>query len=365
MTRRSPASPRRAIETSGFSPSVPMESTWPPEISPSGAVVVWDVDRGALCVRDPGPVGGAARFSPDSRRIALAHEDGSLLVYDLKSGQCCRRWRGPAPAGDLAFRPDGGQIAVVYREDKPTCRILDADTGKQVRAISLPSAGSVAWSPDGTTLAIGGDDQESPSGTPQQAIAKRSWRGIPMAGLRTAFHPAGTMLASNGYEARLRLWDPVLGRQVLSVTDSQVLARFQPGRPDLRWAGNRAQPLASRSGHRVPDAGPCLEPSPELRAAVDPPRRPAPGRRDGPGRGALGPGTRHGARLPADRDGLAQHVRAVGRPAHQRLGRRPAMADSHRSDERRGSDRATPKFALAGNGLRDRRGPNGPGRRGG
>ena len=40
---------------------------------PSGAVAVWDVDRRALCVRDPGPVSGwAARFSPDSRRIALA-----------------------------------------------------------------------------------------------------------------------------------------------------------------------------------------------------------------------------------------------------------------------------------------------------
>ena len=44
-TRRSPGSPRRAIETSGFSPSVPTEGIWPPEITPSGAVAVWDVDR--------------------------------------------------------------------------------------------------------------------------------------------------------------------------------------------------------------------------------------------------------------------------------------------------------------------------------
>jgi len=36
--------------------------------------------------------------------------------------------------------------------------------------------------------------------------------------LTAAFHPAGTLLASNGYEGRLRLWDPILGRPWLSLT---------------------------------------------------------------------------------------------------------------------------------------------------
>ena len=37
---------------------------------------------------DPGPGSvSSAKFSPDSRRIALTHKDGELLVYDLATGQ--------------------------------------------------------------------------------------------------------------------------------------------------------------------------------------------------------------------------------------------------------------------------------------
>jgi len=198
---------------------------------PSGAVVVWDVDRGVLCVRDRGPVSGmAARFSPDSRRIAVAHDDGAILVYNLKTGQCSRRWRGSAPASDLAFRPDGTSIAVVYRESQPTCRILDADTGKQVRAIAIPSAGSIAWSSDGATLALAGDDQKISIWNAATGDRKATMEVPIGGGLRTAFHPAGTLLASNGWEGRLRLWDPVLGRQILSLTDGQLADFSQDGR---------------------------------------------------------------------------------------------------------------------------------------
>ena len=36
-------------------------------------------------------------------------------------------------------------------------------------------------------------------------------------GMHAAFHPAGKILASTGYDDRLRLWDAVLGRPVLSL----------------------------------------------------------------------------------------------------------------------------------------------------
>ncbi len=84
----------RDIYVFGFSPDGRYLAT---THSPGYALTVWDIDRRAVAVNDPGPVhGDAARFSPDSRRIALAHEDRrASWSYDLATGQPSRRWRGP------------------------------------------------------------------------------------------------------------------------------------------------------------------------------------------------------------------------------------------------------------------------------
>ena len=101
---------------------------------------------------DPGPVQDRARFSPDSRRIALARADGDLLVYDLATGRPGRLGRVPRP-GPLAFRFDAARIAVISNENGHTCKILETETGRVLRSIPLRDSGEgVAWSPDGTTL---------------------------------------------------------------------------------------------------------------------------------------------------------------------------------------------------------------------
>ena len=184
---------------------------------------------------DPGPVAwGPAGFSPDSRQIAVVHHDGQLLVYDLATGQPARRWHVPAPIGGFAFRPDGALIAVVGGEPgNRTCRILESESGRLVRSISLSTASHVdAWSPDGTSLAISGGVKIS-LWDAATGIRKAVLEGSTSAGLGTAFHPSGVLLASNGWESRLRLWDTVLGRPVLSLT------------------GGPGQPVFSRDGRIV------------------------------------------------------------------------------------------------------------------
>ena len=148
----------REIFVFGFSPDGHYLAT---THLPDFALTVWDIDRSAVVLEDSGPVAGAAaRFSPDSRRIVLAHLDGEVVIHDLQTRrtQTIRSGLGGAPQG-LAFRPDGLQVAVTNHDAKqPVCRVLELESGHIVQTIALPGPASVTWSPDGTTLATPCDD---------------------------------------------------------------------------------------------------------------------------------------------------------------------------------------------------------------
>ncbi|MFI5457674.1 MAG: protein kinase [Isosphaerales bacterium] len=211
----------RDVAVFGFSPDGRYLAT---SHYPGYALTVWDIARRAVALNDPGPVSWrhATRFSPDSRRIAVAHGDGAVL-YDLATGQPSQRWRGPTPAHDLDFRGDGARIAILYQEKTPTCQILETETGRLVRSIALPIAGDwVAWSPDGTTLATACDRTihlwDAATGNRRATL-----EGHTNGGVRSGFHPAGTLLASNGWDSRLRLWDPILGRSWPSAPGDSVI----------------------------------------------------------------------------------------------------------------------------------------------
>jgi serine/threonine protein kinase len=98
---------------------------------PHGELTVWDIERRAIAVSDPGPVSwGRARFNPDSRRIAVAHGNGELFFYDLATGQPSRRWSEPVPS-DPVFSPEGSRIALLHHDGRvsSSLRILDAESG--------------------------------------------------------------------------------------------------------------------------------------------------------------------------------------------------------------------------------------------
>jgi eukaryotic-like serine/threonine-protein kinase len=185
--------------------------------SPGEALSVWDVGRRVDVMHDPGPVQDRARFSPDSRRIALARKNGEVLVYNLATGRPETRWRVASP-GPLAFRFDSARIAVVLREDRSSCQILETETGRLVRSIPLPALGDgVAWSPDGTTLSTPCENRTICIWDADTGTRKATLVGHNSGGLCSAFHPAGMLLASSGWERRLWLWDPVLGRPWLNL----------------------------------------------------------------------------------------------------------------------------------------------------
>ncbi len=101
----------------------------------------------------------AVRFSPDGTLVASGAEDGTIHVVERASGRLLHRFPHTGAVRCLDFSPDGRLLA--SGGDDRTVRIRNVESGQDVRLISqLPGTGkAVAFSDDGTRLAIGTFDQ--------------------------------------------------------------------------------------------------------------------------------------------------------------------------------------------------------------
>ncbi|HLN32825.1 MAG TPA: hypothetical protein VK395_34160, partial [Gemmataceae bacterium] len=141
----------------------------------------------------------------------------------------------------MAFRKDGAQIALLNTEKPWACLILESDTGKIVRSIPLPTcAESVAWSPDGGTLATPCYDFKIYLWDTATGTRKAVLTGHSNLGLRAAFDPSGALLASNDFDGRLRTWDPVLGGSWANLNGGMASDFSTDGRIALSLAGKLA-----------------------------------------------------------------------------------------------------------------------------
>jgi WD40 repeat protein/serine/threonine protein kinase/Flp pilus assembly protein TadD len=176
---------------------------------------VWDVaGHEPRAILHPGPVVSHA-FSPDSRRVALGHPDGSISLYDLPSGRPLRRLDPGPVVNGLAFHPNGRQLALTGHG---LIQVRDVETGKVFAEFRHPTGfWNVAWHPDGKTLAAAGGDRiihlwDVATGKPTVRL-----EGFKNGGIAFTFNRAGDLLASNGWEGTLRLWDPRTGQQLFQV----------------------------------------------------------------------------------------------------------------------------------------------------
>jgi WD40 repeat protein/tetratricopeptide (TPR) repeat protein len=185
---------------------------------PDRALLVWDVGRGALVLNVAGAGGPAVRFSYDSRRIAMIKGNREVLLYDLATGQPKKRWEFAA-AQFLALRADGSQIAIVHLEkERSVCQIREVESGRPIRSFPLlgTAAGEIDWSHDGAMLAVPAEDRKIYLWDAATGLRRAILTGPTSGGIIPAFDPTGSLLASNAWENRLWLWDPVLGRPWLS-----------------------------------------------------------------------------------------------------------------------------------------------------
>ena len=151
--------------------------------------------------------GGHAVFSPDGRFVASARSSKGIQIRNAETGEITAELEEYSPSS-LAFSPDGGSLAFVdYNFRGKDVHVWRIDSGEVFADLKGDQWGAslLAYSPDGSMLAVGGYDGaflwDSESGDLIRTFAD----GERVETL--AFSPDGRTLLTGGEDSVARLWN--------------------------------------------------------------------------------------------------------------------------------------------------------------
>jgi WD40 repeat protein len=164
-------------------------------------------------------------FSPDGQTLASGSDDDTIILWNLSTRQPIATLQGHTDdVNTVAFSPDGQTLAsggcAQYDEDL-FCNVgaiilWDVGTGQPITTLKGISSAilSVAFSPDGQTLALG--DQLgfislwNVATGEQRALLADHYGSV----TSVAFSLDGQTLASSGVDGTIILWDGVSGKSI-------------------------------------------------------------------------------------------------------------------------------------------------------
>ena len=222
-----------------------------------GTIRLWESATGKELRRFEGDARGffGIAFSPGGKMLASAGNGGMIHVWDVPSRKCRFSVKGHegSMVACVAISPDGKWLASGGGGNRTRTLVLwDLATGKEVRHLgdNMRTVKSVAFSPDGTFLAAVSDvrsthgnpsDREGPDVVRLWDVTtgKLRWEKETGGATSVAFAPDGKTVASAGSDAVIHIRDVATGNQVskIQVPEDRYPVENPTGRKGYDWGG--------------------------------------------------------------------------------------------------------------------------------
>ncbi|MBD2449631.1 NACHT domain-containing protein [Nostoc sp. FACHB-152] len=173
-----------------------------------GTVIIWDVVSGQQLIEFEGHIGlvWTVKFSHDSNTLATAGQDGIIKLWDVQTGQCWQTFTGHS----------GGVVCLIFLDENTLVssstdfkiRFWDIELGQCIQVLQghTSRVWSVAVNPDRNLLASGSEDHTVKLWDLATGACIQTFSGHTDWIKSVAFSKSG-ILASGSLDQTIRLWD--------------------------------------------------------------------------------------------------------------------------------------------------------------